>query len=91
MPHPEGLPAAVHQVEGGSTNADCWDFEQNPATAARESSGDGIAQFHCHREDFALLASLGHNTHTGCRWNGRLSSRCPAGSADPHSTTTGEC
>ncbi|MFI2273939.1 family 1 glycosylhydrolase [Catenuloplanes sp. NPDC020197] len=30
---------------------------------ARASSGDGIDHYHRYAEDFALLASLGHNTH----------------------------
>lgn len=58
-----GSATAAHQVEGGNTNNDWWDFEHDPATAARESSGDGIDHYHRYAEDFALLASLGHNTH----------------------------
>ena len=58
-----GSATAAHQVEGGNTNNDWWDFEHDPASAARESSGDGIDHFHRYADDFALLASLGHNTH----------------------------
>jgi beta-glucosidase len=58
-----GAATAAHQVEGGNVNNDWWAFEHAPATAARESSGDGIDQFHRYAEDFALLKSLGHNTH----------------------------
>jgi beta-glucosidase len=58
-----GAATAAHQVEGGNTNNDWWDFEHDPASAARESSGDGIDQFHRYVEDFALLKSLGHNCH----------------------------
>jgi len=58
-----GSATAAHQVEGGNVNNDWWDFEHDPATAARESSGDGIDHFHRYAGDFALLASLGHNAH----------------------------
>ena len=58
-----GSATAAHQVEGGNTGNDWWDFEHDPATAARESSGDGIDHFHRYADDFALLASLGHNAH----------------------------
>jgi beta-glucosidase len=50
-------------VEGGNVNNDWWDFEHAPSSAARESSGDGIDQFHRYAEDFKLLKSLGHNAH----------------------------
>ena len=58
-----GSATAAHQVEGGNTNNDWWDFEHDPTSTARESSGDGIDHFHRYADDFALLASLGHNTH----------------------------
>ena len=58
-----GAATAAHQVEGGNVNNDWWAFEHDPSTAARESSGDGIDQFHRYEEDFELLKSLGHNTH----------------------------
>jgi beta-glucosidase len=58
-----GSATAAHQVEGGNTANDWWDFEHGPATAARESSGDGIDHYHRYAEDFALLRSLGHNCH----------------------------
>jgi beta-glucosidase len=58
-----GAATAAHQVEGGTTNNDWWDFEHTPGTAAQESSIDGIDHFHRYAEDFALLKSLGHNAH----------------------------
>ena len=58
-----GSATAAHQVEGGNTNNDWWDFEHDPTTAARESSGDGIDHYHRYTEDFALLSSLNHNAH----------------------------
>ncbi|MEU7871908.1 family 1 glycosylhydrolase [Dactylosporangium sp. NPDC049140] len=58
-----GAATSAHQVEGGNTNNDWWDFEQAPGTTAAESSGDGIDHLHRYAEDFELLAALGHNTH----------------------------
>jgi beta-glucosidase len=58
-----GAATAAHQVEGGTTNNDWWEFEHAPGTAARESSIDGIDHYHRYAEDFALLVSLGHNAH----------------------------
>jgi beta-glucosidase len=58
-----GAATAAHQVEGANLNSDWWAFEHNPSTAARESSGDAIDQFHRYAEDFTLLKSLGHNAH----------------------------
>jgi beta-glucosidase len=58
-----GSATSAHQVEGGNTNNDWWDFEHDPTSLARASSGDGIDHFHQYADDFALLASLGHNTH----------------------------
>ena len=58
-----GCATAAHQVEGNNVNNDWWDFEHDPRSPARESSGDAIDQFHRYAEDFALLKSLGHNCH----------------------------
>jgi beta-glucosidase len=58
-----GSATSAHQVEGGNVNNDWWDFEQDPASAARESSGDGIDHFHRYAGDFRLLRSMGHNAH----------------------------
>ncbi|MET7394920.1 family 1 glycosylhydrolase [Dactylosporangium sp. NPDC005572] len=58
-----GAATSAHQVEGGNVNNDWWDFEHAPASAARESSGDGIDHFHRYAEDFTLLRQLGHNAH----------------------------
>jgi beta-glucosidase len=58
-----GAATAAHQVEGGNVNSDWWAFEHDPATAAQESSGDGIDHFTRYPEDFALLSGLGHTAH----------------------------
>ncbi|MDN4476803.1 glycoside hydrolase family 1 protein [Demequina sp. SYSU T00192] len=58
-----GAATAAHQVEGQNVNSDWWAFEHAAFSAARESSGDGIDHRRRFREDFDLLASLGHNAH----------------------------
>jgi len=58
-----GSATAAHQVEGGNVNSDWWDWEHAPGTVCAESSGDGIDHYHRYAEDFALLASLGHQVH----------------------------
>lgn len=58
-----GSATAAHQVEGGNTNNDWWDWEHTAGSPAKESSGDGIDHFSRYDEDFALLAGLGHNAH----------------------------
>ena len=58
-----GSATAAHQVEGGNTNSDWWDWEHGPDSKARESSGDGIDHWNRFDDDFALLASLGQNAH----------------------------
>jgi beta-glucosidase len=58
-----GSATSAHQVEGGNTNSDWWEWEHTPGSAAVESSGDGIDHWHRYDEDFALLAALGQNAH----------------------------
>jgi beta-glucosidase len=58
-----GSSTAAHQVEGGNTNNDWWEWEHTEGSTAVEPSADAIDQFHRYREDFALLAELGHNAH----------------------------
>jgi len=58
-----GTATSAHQVEGGNVNSDWWDFEHDPHTAARVSSGDAIDHYHRYVDDFALLRSLDHNAH----------------------------
>lgn len=65
-----GSGTAAHQVEGGNTGNDWWDWEHDPASPAVESSGDGIDHFHRYDSDFALLASLGQTAHrTSIEWS----------------------
>ena len=58
-----GSGTAAHQVEGGNTNNDWWDWEHDPASPAVDVSGDANDHYHRYPTDFALLASLGQNAH----------------------------
>ena len=58
-----GAATAAHQVEGDNHNSDWWRYEHAANSAARESSGDAIDHFHRYREDFELLAGMGHTAH----------------------------
>lgn len=58
-----GSGTAAHQVEGGNTNNDWWDWEHDPSSPAVAASGDAIDHYHRYQQDFALLASLGQNAH----------------------------
>ncbi len=55
---------AAHQVEGGNTNNDWWEFEHQPGRIAG-GAVSGIADDHYnrYREDFALLRRLRNNAH----------------------------
>jgi beta-glucosidase len=50
-----GSATAAHQVEGGNTNSDWWQWEHTPGGTTVESSGDGIDHWHRYDEKFALL------------------------------------
>jgi len=54
-----GTATAAHQIEGGNTNNDWWDFEHAPGTIVAESSGDGCDSWHRFGEDLDLVAELG--------------------------------
>jgi beta-glucosidase len=58
-----GSSTAAHQVEGGNSGSDWWEWEHASGTLAAEPSGIGIDQFTRYDDDFALLASLGHQAH----------------------------
>lgn len=58
-----GAATSAHQVEGANTNNDWWVWEHEIGTYAAASSGDGIDHYARYDDDFALLASLGHNAH----------------------------
>lgn len=59
-----GTATAAHQVEGYCTNNDWWSFEQRPdAIWHGDRSGLACDWWHHAERDFALMASMGHNTH----------------------------
>ncbi|MFZ6004224.1 MAG: glycoside hydrolase family 1 protein [Actinomycetota bacterium] len=54
-----GTATAAHQIEGGNTNNDWWEWEHNPESGCKESSGDACDSWHRWPEDVALLKELG--------------------------------
>jgi len=56
-----GTATSAHQVEGGNTNSDWWEWEQKPGTPCAESSGDACDFYHRYPEDIALMSELGLN------------------------------
>lgn len=56
-----GSATSSHQVEGGNSNNDWWDWEQNGRV--KEKSGAACDHWNRFREDFRLARSLGHNAH----------------------------
>ena len=58
-----GAATAAHQVEGGNTDSDWWDWERRPGTPCRDESGIANDQYRRYRDDIALLAGVGLNTY----------------------------
>ena len=54
-----GAAGAAHQIEGGNTNNDWWDFEHAPDSHCAESSGDACDSYHRWAEDLDLAAGMG--------------------------------
>ena len=54
-----GAAGAAHQIEGGNTNNDWWEFEHAPGSLCAESSGDACDSFHRWPEDLDLVAGMG--------------------------------
>ncbi|WP_329125075.1 glycoside hydrolase family 1 protein [Streptomyces sp. NBC_01465] len=54
-----GASTAAHQIEGGNTNSDWWEFEHSAIPYVKEPSGDACDSYHRWREDMDLLAELG--------------------------------
>lgn len=54
-----GTATAAHQVEGGNTNSDWWEFEHRPGTPCLEPSGDACDSWHRWEQDVDLVAGLG--------------------------------
>jgi len=56
-----GSATSSHQVEGGNTNNDWWEWEKQGKV--KEPSGKACDHWNRFREDFKLAKSLHHNTH----------------------------
>ncbi|MGD0378782.1 MAG: family 1 glycosylhydrolase [Acidimicrobiales bacterium] len=54
-----GTATSAHQIEGGNTNNDWWQWEHNPTSGCVASSGDACDSFHRYTEDVGLVADLG--------------------------------
>jgi beta-glucosidase len=64
-----GTAQSAHQVEGGNTNSDWWQWEHQPGTPCREPSGDACDFYHRYRQDVELVARLGFNAfRLGIEW-----------------------
>jgi beta-glucosidase len=58
-----GTATAAHQVEGGNTGNDWWEWEHRPDTVCAESSGDACDQWHRYGADIEMLAGLGFDNY----------------------------
>ena len=58
-----GTATAAHQIEGGNTNNDWWEFEHMPNSGCAESSGDGCDSWLRWEEDADLVAGLGLDSY----------------------------
>lgn len=61
-----GAASAAHQVEGGNTNNDWWDWEQTPGHVKQGSKSTLACDWfkgERYREDFELAASLNQKAH----------------------------
>ena len=58
-----GTATAAHQVEGGNSNSDWWEWELRAGTSCKEPSGASLDHYNCYPADVALLARLGFNTY----------------------------
>lgn len=64
-----GTATSAHQVEGGNTNSDWWEWEHRDGTPCVEPSGDACDFYHRYRDDIALMAGLGFNAFRfGIEW-----------------------
>lgn len=54
-----GTACAAHQVEGGNTNNDWWDWEHQGGSPCVEPSGDACDYWNRYEEDYDLLVAAG--------------------------------
>ena len=58
-----GVATAAHQIEGGNSNSDWWEFEHREGTPCTEPSGDCCDSFFRYPEDIALVRDLGFGSY----------------------------
>jgi beta-glucosidase len=58
-----GTAASAHQVEGGNTNNDWWEWEGKGRTADGSRSGAACDHYRLFEQDFSALQKQHHNTH----------------------------
>ena len=58
-----GTATAAHQVEGGNSSSDWWEWELRAGTPCKEPSGDALDHYNRYPADVAMLAGLGFNTY----------------------------
>jgi beta-glucosidase len=58
-----GTATAAHQIEGGNTNNDWWEFEHSPGSGCAEPSGDACDSWDRWEEDADLVAGLGFDNY----------------------------
>ena len=54
-----GVAGSAHQIEGGNTNSDWWEFEHDPESGCAESSGDACDSLARWPEDLDLVSGMG--------------------------------
>ena len=54
-----GAAGSAHQIEGGNTNNDWWEFEHDPDSGCAESSGDACDSYPRWPEDLDLVSGMG--------------------------------
>lgn len=54
-----GASTAAHQVEGGNTNSDWWEWEHRVGVPVHEPSGDACDSYHRYRQDIEILSDFG--------------------------------
>jgi beta-glucosidase len=58
-----GTATAAHQIEGGNTNNDWWEWEHTKGSGCVESSGDACDSFHRWEEDADLVVAHGFDNY----------------------------
>ena len=59
-----GTATAAHQVEGGNSNNDWWEWEQQPGKIKNGArSGAACEHYTRYAQDFEMLVQMGHNAH----------------------------